>query len=41
MGPHQPQARLTTTLVLDSGALIALDRGDDRTWAALRPSASG
>ena len=35
MGPHQPQARLTTTLVLDSGALIALDCGDDRTWAAL------
>ena len=23
-------------LVLDTGALIALDRGDDRTWAALR-----
>ena len=37
MGPHQPQAgQRVTTLVLDAGALIALDRGDDRTWAALR-----
>lgn len=37
MGPRQPQAEwLVTMLVLDTGALIALDRGDDRTWAALR-----
>lgn len=41
MGPHQLQAQLTTALVLDTGALIALDRGDDRTWAALRAAARG
>ena len=28
-------------LVLDTGALIALDRGDDRTWAALRAATRG
>ena len=36
MGPGQLQAAVTATLVLDTGALIALDRGDDRTWAWLR-----
>lgn len=41
MGPRQLQAQLTTALVLDTGALIALDRGDDRTWAALRAAARG
>ena len=30
-----------TMLVLDTGALIALDRGDDRTWAALRAAIQG
>lgn len=37
MGPGHPQVgQQVTMLVLDTGALIALDRGDDRTWALLR-----
>ena len=37
MGSGHPQVgQEMTMLVLDTGALIALDRGDSRTWALLR-----
>ncbi len=37
MGPGHPQVgQQMTMLVLDTGALIALDRGDGHTWALLR-----
>lgn len=42
MGPGRPQVgQQMTMLVLDTGALIALDRGDERAWALLRAATRG